>query len=153
PRVLSRPALRVLDIGCGNGSLLAALASHIVFGVGVDASPGMIEQAQPRFAELPNLRFEAITEPTLPFDDGILDLVISFMPFRYLDWDPIMAEIRRVLAPGGQILIVDMAAAPVRARDTISFLRSKSRHRLQRQRHPGFYRKLQRLVANPAWEE
>lgn len=152
PRILSRPGGRVLDIGCGNGSLLAALAPHIGSGVGADASPMMIGRGQRRFGNLPNLRFLAIPEPSLPFADASFDFVISFMSFRYLDWDPIMGEIRRVLAPGGRILIVDMAAAPVRAREVPAFLRSKARHRMQRRRHPGFYRNLQRLVGDPGWK-
>lgn len=146
-------SIRVLDIGCGNGSLLAALAPHIAAGVGVDASPAMIDMARQRFGKLANLQFEPIPEPTLPFGNSSFDLIISFMSFRYLDWDPIMAEIRRVLAPGGRILIVDMAAAPVRPRDAVRFIRSKGRHLLQRRRHPGFYSKLQRLVSDPAWQQ
>lgn len=153
PRILANPGQRVLDIGCGNGSLLAALASHIASGVGVDTSPKMIEGARQRFGSVSNLRFETIPQPSLPFDDSSFDLVISFMSFRYLDWDPIMAEIRRVLAPGGRLFIVDMAAAPVRSREAFAFIRSKGRHRMQRRRHPGFYSKLQRLVSHPGWEQ
>lgn len=152
-RMADGAGLHVLDIGCGNGSLLAALAPHIADGVGVDASPAMIERARSRFGDAPNLRFEHVPEPRLPFNNASFDLVISFMSFRYLDWDPIMAEIRRVLAPGGRLLIVDMAAAPVRAREAAAFVRSKIRHRAQRRRHPGFHRRLRTLVTNPEWEK
>ena len=146
-------ALRVLDIGCGNGSLLAELAPHITSGIGLDASQEMIRQARTRFAHQKNLCFEHVSGPVLPFEDGSFDLVISFMSFRYLDWDPIMAQIRRTLAPGGRILIVDMAASPVRGKDIPQFIRSKIRHHIQRRKHPGFYQKLNALVNNPGWEQ
>lgn len=145
-------ALRVLDIGCGNGSLLTALAPYIASGTGVDASEQMILQARARFATQQNLRFEHVADPVLPFGNGSFDLVISFMSFRYLDWDPIMAEIRRTLAPGGRIFIVDMAASPVRGRDIPQFIRSKLRHRMQQRKHPGFYQKLHTLVNDPGWK-
>ena len=144
--------LRVLDIGCGNGALLAELSPELETGVGVDASGEMIGRGRKRFEHLGNLRFEQITEPRLPFEDQSFDLVLSFMSFRYLDWDPIMQEIRRVLAPGGRILIVDMAAAPLRMRESLAFLRSVVRHRLGRRRHPEFARNLAALVSHPDWK-
>ena len=146
-------SLRVLDIGCGNGSLLAELASDIGEGIGVDASAEMIERARERFGKHSNLRFEQITGPDLPFEERSFDLVLSFMSFRYLDWDPIMKEIRRVLAPGGRILIVDMAAAPFRFRESFSLLRSKARHWKSRRRHPEFARNLHTLVSHPDWKK
>ena len=144
--------LRLLDIGCGNGSLLAALSGRIASGIGLDASAGMIERARRRFGSIAGLSFAHITEPSLPVDDRSIDVVISFMSFRYLDWDPIMAEVRRVLRPGGKILIVDMAAAPLRLRDLPDLLRSKLRHRAGVRRHPDFHRNLARLVSDPEWE-
>ena len=144
--------IRVLDIGCGNGSLLAALSDRITSGTGVDASAGMIEQARRRFGSIANLSFANVADPSLPVDDRSIDVVISFMSFRYLDWDPIMAEVRRVLRPGGRILIVDMAAAPVRLRDLPDLVRSKLRHHSGVRRHPDFHRNLARLVSDPEWE-
>jgi SAM-dependent methyltransferase len=143
---------RVLDIGCGNGALLVQLADCIAAGAGVDKSPRMIELAARRGAQHPHLRFQVVSEPVLPFPNESFDVVISFMSFRYLDWDPMVNEIRRVLAPGGRILIVDMAASPVRARDGWQFVTSKLRHLAQRYRHRRFARDLRRLVANPQWQ-
>ncbi len=86
---------RVLDVGCGTGSLLGALAPRIGPSVGVDISRGMIEQARARQRDK-RLSFEVIDGPLLPFADGSFDVVISFLSFRYLDWDPIVREIARV---------------------------------------------------------
>jgi ubiquinone/menaquinone biosynthesis C-methylase UbiE len=144
--------MRLLDIGCGNGSLLSALSDRITTGFGVDASAEMINRACRRFGSISNLSFTHVTGPSLPVDDRSIDVVISFMSFRYLDWDPIMSEVRRVLVPGGRVLIVDMAAAPVRLRDLPDLIRSKLRHRSGVRRHPGFHRNLARMVSDPEWE-
>ena len=148
-----REGLRLLDIGCGNGALLSALADRIAHGLGVDVSRNMIESARERHGDHENLRFASIDGPEVPAEDGSIDLVVSFLSFRYLDWDPIMAEIRRVLAPGGTILILDMAAAPMRGRDIGAFISSKLRHRRGLRRHPEFHRNLERLVNHPEWKE
>src|SRR5690606_3810946 len=96
---------RVLDIGCGNGALLAHLSGAIAEGVGVDISPEMIAHARRR-APHPHLRFERVRGPALPLADASVDLAISFLSFRYLDWDPILREIARVLVPSGRLLVV-----------------------------------------------
>lgn len=143
--------LRLLDIGCGNGALLTQLADRLALAVGVDRSTGMIERARRRAGTHPHLDFQAIDGPSLPFPDASFDVVLSFMSFRYLDWDPVMNEIRRILVPGGRILIVDMAASPVRFRDVPSFIASKLKVLRARKRHPRFAEALRRLVSDPGW--
>lgn len=106
--------IRILDIGCGNGALLNALADRVGEGVGVDESAAILERARKRNSEISNLRFEKISGPVLPFDDNSFDVVTSLMSFRYLDWDPLLAEIKRVTKPGGKFLIVDMVTVPVK---------------------------------------
>src|SRR5262249_40115396 len=104
----------VLDIGCGNGALLDALSDRIESGCGVDESAKIIELDRIRNGENSNLKFEKIDGPKLPFDDASFDLVISLMSFRYLDWDPLLTEVKRVTKPGGKFLIVDMVTVPVK---------------------------------------
>ncbi|MEM4251559.1 MAG: class I SAM-dependent methyltransferase [Candidatus Bathyarchaeia archaeon] len=144
--------LRLLDIGCGNGALLERLAERLERGVGVDRSVRMIELAQRRCARLSQLEFRVVAEPRLDFPDASFDVVVSFMSFRYLDWDPILSEIRRVLVPGGRLLVVDMAAAPVGLKDLPQLLSSRLRHELQRHKHAEFARNLKRLVSTPEWQ-
>jgi ubiquinone/menaquinone biosynthesis C-methylase UbiE len=143
---------RVLDVGCGNGALLSLLAPRIAEGVGVDASPGMIARARARQAHHPNLRFAATDGPRLPLPDQSVDLVISLLSFRYLDWDPIMQEFARVLAPGGRLLVVDMVAAPTALRELPRLLRDKGRQYAQRLRHRRYHARLARMVGDPRWQ-
>jgi SAM-dependent methyltransferase len=142
---------RVLDVGCGNGALLGLLAPRLASGVGVDASPRMIDRARVRNAAHQNLRFEPIDGPRLPLPDASVDVVISLLSFRYLDWDPIMQEFARVLAPGGKLLVVDMVAAPLAARELPRLLRDKARQFGQRVRHRQYHRRLARMVGDPRW--
>ncbi|HEY0015670.1 MAG TPA: class I SAM-dependent methyltransferase [Longimicrobium sp.] len=149
---LPREPARVLDVGCGNGALLLQMRGRLAHGTGVDASAGMIERARMRAAGAPDLEFVRIDGPVLPFPDASFDVVTSLLSFRYLDWDPVMNEIRRVLRPGGRVLIVDMVTAPVRWRETPLLLASKGRGYLQRFRARDFARRLRRLVTDPRWQ-
>ncbi|HEX5098693.1 MAG TPA: class I SAM-dependent methyltransferase [Polyangiaceae bacterium] len=151
PRGSSLP--RALDIGCGNGALLEALATRLASGVGVDVSRGMLAHASKRCARNPKLSFMAIGGPSLPFGDATFDVVTCFLSFRYLDWDPILAEIRRVLAPGGRLLIVDMVAKALSLGDAKLLLPSLARHVLGRARDRPFVRDLGALTAHPDWEK
>jgi len=144
---------RVLDVGCGNGALLNLLSPRISSGVGVDASAGMIARARTRAAGRENLRFEVIDGPHLPVADASVDVVISLLSFRYLDWDPIMREFARVLAPGGRLLVVDMVAAPLGLRELPRLLRDKGRQVAQRVRHRRYHGELARMVGDPRWRD
>jgi len=99
---LGRP-LKILEIGCGNGALLRELDDDglIDFAVGVDSSAGMLGHARERSRDRARLRFLKVDGPELDVPDDHVDVVISFLSFRYLDWDPVMAQIRRVLASDG----------------------------------------------------
>jgi ubiquinone/menaquinone biosynthesis C-methylase UbiE len=142
---------RVLDIGCGNGALLLQLEGRIAAGVGVDSSHPMLACALKRAANCPKLRFRAIDGPALPFPDGSFDLVASFLSFRYLDWDPMLQEIRRVLAPGGRLLVVDMVEQAAQMRDAPVFARSAAQQLLRRVSDRRFAREVRALTSHPDW--
>lgn len=142
----------VLDIGCGNGSFLNQLSEHFQTGVGVDASKGQIAQAKKTKAGNSKLSFELIDGPVLPFPDNHFDVVMSTLAFRYLDWDPCMAEILRVLKPGGRILILDMVAAPVKLKETPLFIKSKIKQVLQNWQNPKYAAALKKMVNTPEWK-
>lgn len=142
---------RALDIGCGNGALLTKLAPRLSSGTGVDSSPEMIALARARGGNAPKLSFSVIDGPRLPFPDRSFDVVTSLLSFRYLDWDPLMNEVRRVLAPGGRLLIVDMVTVPLKAREGLAFARSKGAQVLRHLRRPKFARALKALVSDPHW--
>lgn len=144
---------RILDIGCGNGSFLNQLSIYFSQGIGVDASKGQIEQAKISKSGNSKLEFTTIDGPNLPFPDNHFELVMSTLAFRYLDWDPCMAEILRVLKPGGRILILDMVAAPVKMRELPLFIKSKIKQVLQNWQNPKFAKALKIMVNSPAWKQ
>jgi len=143
----------VLDIGCGNGALLNALSDRVAIGHGVDESARIIERARMRNEGKDNLKFEKINGPVLPFEDASFDVVISLMSFRYLDWDPLLAEIKRVTKPGGKLLIIDMVTVPVAVREYPRLLKDKLRTKSDQKKNAAFDAALQRLVSHPDWKK
>lgn len=143
----------VLDIGCGNGALLGALSDRIKTGAGVDESAGMIAQAKKRNAGIEKLSFSVIDGPRLPFADASFDVVISMMSFRYLDWDPLLREVKRVTRAGGKFLILDMVTVPVNLREYPKFLSDKFRTLFGQKTNKEFNANLARLVSHPDWKK
>ncbi len=151
-RIAERPRGRVLDIGCGNGALLNALAPSITQGIGVDLSPEMLKRAAKNNREHDHLSFAQITGPTLPCEDQSIDTVISLLSFRYLDWDPIMEEIHRVLAPGGKLFIIDMVASPPKLREFRTLISQKLSERIRAYQNHSFREHLVSLVTDKNWK-
>lgn len=111
--VLQRPEASVLDLCCGTGDMTMALTKYRPVGVGegpvfaVDFSREMLERSKPKFAGRNIVAIEA-DALHLPMEDGSLDLVTSAFGFRNLaNYDEGLAELYRVLRPGGQIGILD----------------------------------------------
>ncbi len=145
--------ISVLDIGCGNGALLAALSGRIARGAGVDESEAMLERARQRNSADRNLEFSRINSPALPFPDSSFDVVISLMSFRYLDWDPLLKEVKRVAKPGGRFLIVDMVTDPVGRSEYPQLIKDKLRTVISRKQNTAFETNLRRLVNHPDWKK
>src|SRR5580658_3504678 len=96
---------RILDAGCGSGPLFAALRDRGAIVTGFDSSTGMLEQARRRLGDGADLQVAALGRP-LPFPDGAFDDVIAALVLHYLeDWGAALAELRRVLKPGGRLLV------------------------------------------------
>ncbi len=97
---------RVLDVasGEGYGSALLALTAREV--VGVDAAADAIAHARTAYKDKRNLRFVSADCSALPFPDAAFDLVVSFETIEHITAQrEFLAEIRRVLAPGGLLLL------------------------------------------------
>lgn len=97
--------LDVLDAGCGTGPLSAWLVGQGARVVGVDASARMVELARAR--ALPGASFSVadLGEP-LAFGDDAFDLVVASLVLHYLrDWVAPLRELRRVLRPGGALVL------------------------------------------------
>jgi len=96
---------RILDAGCGSGPLSAALRAKGAIMTGFDASPAMVELARQRLGEDATLLVADISRP-LPFADGAFDDVVVSLVLHYLrDWTAPLAELRRVLRPGGRLIL------------------------------------------------
>lgn len=148
-------SIKILDIGCGNGAFLRQISNKIAEGYGVDVSKGMLKMAQQKAKEknINNLYFTPISGPCLSFPDNTFDYVISVLSFRYLDWDPMIHEILRVLKPGGRILILDMVAAPIKWYEWPHLLISKLKHYFQRWQNPKYFAALSKMVQSSAWQQ
>ena len=101
--------LIVGDLGCGTGSLSAALAPHVGHVHAIDASPAMLAAAASRLAGFGNVSVEEGVLESLPLSDGVLDVAILMLVLHHVS-DPVRAlrEVHRVLRPGGRVLIGDM---------------------------------------------
>jgi ubiquinone/menaquinone biosynthesis C-methylase UbiE len=145
--------ISVLDIGSGNGALLNALSGRIGYGAGIDESAAMIQKAKDRTSTKANIHFLQVQSPALPFEDHKFDVVTSLMSFRYLDWDPLLKEIKRVTKPGGRFLIVDMVTVPVKVKEYPRLIADKFRTFLGQRANAEFKQDLHRLVSHPDWRK
>ena len=110
-----QPGDLVLDVGCATGRLTLAVArrlSHDVGGlcVGIDAAPRMIRRARRKIADRP-LRFDIGVAEALPYPDAVFDRAVSSYFFHHLnlaDKRHALAEVWRVLKPGGRFVLVDV---------------------------------------------
>lgn len=108
---------RVLDVGCGTGTLTRQIAGtftdpHRSCVVGVDAATAMIAVARNKSAGITNVAFEATLAEQLPFADGSFDMAVSTMFFHHINAElkrRALDEIWRTLRPGGRAIIVDVS--------------------------------------------
>jgi ubiquinone/menaquinone biosynthesis C-methylase UbiE len=103
---------RILEVGCGPGALIQALAAKATAGfvVGIDLSPTMLLQASKRNAQAireGQARLEGGSATALPFEEASFDKALSAnsLPF-WPDQEAGVREMRRVLRPGGVIAII-----------------------------------------------
>ncbi|WP_245587762.1 class I SAM-dependent methyltransferase [Desulfovibrio inopinatus] len=102
------PTLRVLDVGCGPGSLSIRLSEKCHEVWGVDVTPEMIEIAEKKLVCDPtNVCFQQADACELPFDDYSFDTVMSVNALQTMDQPEIaLMEMNRVLKPGGELLLI-----------------------------------------------
>jgi SAM-dependent methyltransferase len=103
------PSTRLLDAGCGAGMFLRLAADRGADVHGLDASDGLLAHARARVpgAEIVNGELEQ-----LPYDDACFDVVTGFNSFQYAARPEVaLAEARRVVRPGGRVLLLNWAPA------------------------------------------
>ncbi len=112
---------RVLDIGCGPGHTALAFAPKVREVVAFDLTPEMLAVAQQQAASrgIENLVCQQGDVASLPFAAGRFDLVTSRLSaHHYGDPERTVAEVKRVLAPGGTFLLLDVVAPEDPTQDT-----------------------------------
>lgn len=101
------PGERVLDVGCGRGHVVNALREFGVHAEGIDLNPNAAE-----IALVPHVRTMSATD--LEFESDTFDAVVSFHAIEHIpDIDAALAEMARVVRPGGKVLLV-YPAEPIR---------------------------------------
>lgn len=167
PWIKGRTLGRVLDVGCGTGILASATAewgATVDAYVGLDLSPGMLRVAAPKLgAGGWSGAAVAGSALALPFPAASFHTAISASNLHY--WpDPLagLAEIRRVLTPGGRLLLVDWDRGPLRMRAfdqwmrrvlRVEYQRMRSRQELRALLHESGFRVAHesRAAAGPLW--
>lgn len=101
---------RVLDVGCGTGAQSRTLIkrSEVAEVVGADQATFLIEHARELGADMEGLTFVEAPGDDLPFDAASFDVVVAHTVLTHVaDSDAVLAELFRVLRPGGTLAICD----------------------------------------------
>ena len=118
------PTDRVIDIGCGIGNILIALAERIAFAQpasGLDVSPKLIElgRREVHRAGLDDrIQLEVGLATSLPFEAASIDVALTSHVIKHLDDEALamtFREVHRVLRPGGRFLIWEFKKSPFSA--------------------------------------
>jgi ubiquinone/menaquinone biosynthesis C-methylase UbiE len=105
----------VLDVACGPGLVVCAFAQVVRHATGIDLTPAMIERARALQQEkrLSNVTWQIGDVLPLPYADALFSLVTSRYAFHhFLDPGAVLAEMQRVCAPGGKVMVIDVTASP-----------------------------------------
>ena len=105
------PAGRVLDIATGGGGfihfLLDGLADYTEI-IGVDNNDRAAAAFAKAFTENPKIHFQTMDAHHLDFDDASFDLVCISNSLHHLDPEPVLRQMKRILRPGGHLLVAEM---------------------------------------------
>lgn len=108
------PADTVLDVACGGGIVVCALAPEVKHATGIDMTPAMLDRARALAAEkrVANVSWQEGDVTALPYPDGSFTIVVTrFAVHHFPDPLAVLREMARVCAPGGRIVVVDTCAS------------------------------------------
>ncbi|MEQ9459418.1 MAG: metalloregulator ArsR/SmtB family transcription factor [Phycisphaeraceae bacterium] len=116
------------DLGCGTGRVVAELAPQVKQVYGIDDSASMLLAARHATADMSNVELIEAPVEAIPLGDRVLDAALLVLVLTYVEQiEEVIAEARRLLKPGGRLVIVDLLQ-----HDDDAFRRQVG------QRHPGF---------------
>ena len=104
----------VLDVACGGGIVVCALAPHVSHASGIDMTPAMLDRARRLAAEkgITNVTWREGDVTPLPWPDGAFTIVVTrFAVHHFPDPSAVLREMVRVCAPGGHIVVADTCAS------------------------------------------
>ena len=97
--------LRVLEVGCGSGSLTAWLVDQGAAVTALDVSPRMVDLASRRVGERATVLVADLQQPLSFAENASFDLVVASLVLHYVkDWESVLRECRRVLSPNGAVV-------------------------------------------------
>ncbi len=106
---LLEPSWVVADLGCGTGQLTAAIAPFVGRVIAVDESPAMLRAARARLATRDNVEFRQGGLESLPLAEGEVHAAVLSLVLHYIaEPAELLSAVRRALAPGGRLLVLDM---------------------------------------------
>jgi SAM-dependent methyltransferase len=123
-RVAGRGFATALDIGCGEGRFCRMLRGHGIRATGLDPTAALLQRAR----ELdPEGDYREGRAEQLPFDSGAFDLVVSYLSLIDIpDLDAAVAEMARVLRPGGTLLIANLSSFATAAGEQARWVRDEA---------------------------
>ncbi len=114
----ARPDDVLLDVACGGGLIVCALAPHVRHATGIDMTPAMLEQARSLQAArgVTNVTWQLGDVQRLPCPDGSFTIVTCRFAFHhFVDPLTVLQEMKRVCARGGRVAVIDSAPAADKA--------------------------------------
>ena len=103
------PSWTVLDLGTGTGSVAAELAPVVAKVIAVDREQAMLDAAAARLAGVGNVELLRASLDDLPLDDASVDAALASLVLHHQpEVGPVLREARRVVRPGGRLVVLDM---------------------------------------------
>jgi SAM-dependent methyltransferase len=100
---------RVLDFGSGDGTFLALAMmtpEAPAVAAGAELTREVVDDCRRRYRDEPRLRFHQVSELETPEHTGTYDAVFCMEVLEHVvDWDPVIAQMARLLAPGGKLIV------------------------------------------------
>jgi SAM-dependent methyltransferase len=120
------PGTRALEIGCGTGHFTRLCAPSGAEITATDISETLLREARER-TDAPNVTYAPADAHALEFEDGGFDVVYGSSVLHHLDVDRTLGELRRVLRPGGRLILVEpnMLNPQIWAERNIGWVRRK----------------------------